>query len=182
MHRLCFTHNHCGRHNPPQRCVTCGPQNSHFALVAELVDAPDLGSGVSRRVGSSPIRRTQKTPDSNSQLSGVLFLHHTYINTHARETSVHTSTRFPMARKNGACGDTYPACAVCLSYRRTTEANYFTSPTFIRYSAICTALSAAPLRIWSPLSHSVRPQSSARSLRTRPTYTSSRPAVSSGIG
>ena len=26
--------------------------------MAELVDAPDLGSGVSRRVGSSPIRRT----------------------------------------------------------------------------------------------------------------------------
>ena len=28
------------------------------ALVAKLVDAPDLGSGVARRVGSSPIRRT----------------------------------------------------------------------------------------------------------------------------
>ena len=27
--------------------------------MAELVDAPDLGSGVSRRVGSSPIRRTK---------------------------------------------------------------------------------------------------------------------------
>ena len=26
--------------------------------MAKLVDAPDLGSGVSRRVGSSPIRRT----------------------------------------------------------------------------------------------------------------------------
>ena len=31
-----------------------------FAPVAKLVDAPDLGSGVSRRVGSSPIRRTLK--------------------------------------------------------------------------------------------------------------------------
>ena len=30
----------------------------HLALVAKLVDAPDLGSGVARRVGSSPIRRT----------------------------------------------------------------------------------------------------------------------------
>ena len=30
-----------------------------FAPVAKLVDAPDLGSGVSRRVGSSPIRRTE---------------------------------------------------------------------------------------------------------------------------
>ena len=29
------------------------------ALVAKLVDAPDLGSGVLRRVGSSPIRRTR---------------------------------------------------------------------------------------------------------------------------
>ena len=30
-----------------------------FAPVAELVDAPDLGSGVSRRAGSSPVRRTK---------------------------------------------------------------------------------------------------------------------------
>ena len=29
-----------------------------LALVAELADAPDLGSGVSRREGSSPFRRT----------------------------------------------------------------------------------------------------------------------------
>ena len=34
-----------------------------FAPVAKLVDAPDLGSGVSRRVGSSPIRRTRKNPN-----------------------------------------------------------------------------------------------------------------------
>ena len=33
------------------------------APVAELVDAPDLGSGVPRRVGSSPIRRTIKNPN-----------------------------------------------------------------------------------------------------------------------
>ena len=31
-----------------------------IALVAKLVDAPDLGSGVAIRVGSSPIRRTKK--------------------------------------------------------------------------------------------------------------------------
>ena len=31
-----------------------------FALVAKLVDAPDLGSGVAIRVGSSPIRRTMR--------------------------------------------------------------------------------------------------------------------------
>ena len=29
------------------------------APVAELVDASDLGSGVSRRAGSSPVRRTK---------------------------------------------------------------------------------------------------------------------------
>ena len=33
------------------------------APVAELVDAPDLGSGVSRRAGSSPVRRTQRNPN-----------------------------------------------------------------------------------------------------------------------
>ena len=33
------------------------------ALVAELVDAPDLGSGVSRRAGSSPVRRTIQNPN-----------------------------------------------------------------------------------------------------------------------
>ena len=31
------------------------------APVAELVDASDLGSGVSRRAGSSPVRRTPLT-------------------------------------------------------------------------------------------------------------------------
>ena len=31
-----------------------------IALVAKLVDAPDLGSGVAIRVGSSPIRRTER--------------------------------------------------------------------------------------------------------------------------
>ena len=33
---------------------------SNKAPVAELVDASDLGSGVSRRAGSSPVRRTFK--------------------------------------------------------------------------------------------------------------------------
>ena len=31
-----------------------------YAPVAELVDALDLGSSVSRRAGSSPVRRTKK--------------------------------------------------------------------------------------------------------------------------
>ena len=44
---------------------------SHKALVAKLVDAPDLGSGVARRVGSSPIRRTTDTaiPDCNRMIA-----------------------------------------------------------------------------------------------------------------
>ena len=42
-----------------------------FAPVAELVDAPDLGSRVSQRAGSSPVRRTnhikrQKNGDKNA--------------------------------------------------------------------------------------------------------------------
>ena len=36
-----------------------------FAPVAELVDAPDLGSGVSRRAGSSPVRRTMQNNRQN---------------------------------------------------------------------------------------------------------------------
>ena len=36
----------------------CTLNNKNHAPVAELVDAPDLGSGVSQRAGSSPVRRT----------------------------------------------------------------------------------------------------------------------------
>lgn len=46
----------------------------------------------------------------------------------------------------------------------------------------CTAFSAAPFLIWSPTNQKVRPFSLARSLRTRPTYTSSFPARNNGIG
>ena len=41
-----------------------GVKHPVSALVAELVDAPDLGSGGSGRVGSSPIRRTKRVPES----------------------------------------------------------------------------------------------------------------------
>ena len=41
-----------------------------YALVAELVDAPDLGSGGSGRVGSSPIRRT-KSPLKSNKMAGL---------------------------------------------------------------------------------------------------------------
>ena len=39
-----------------------------LAKVAELVDAPDLGSGAERRVGSSPSFRTRSRPRSNRTL------------------------------------------------------------------------------------------------------------------
>ena len=42
-----------------------------FALVAKLVDAPDLGSGVLRRVGSSPIGRTNR----ERRVSSSIFYH-----------------------------------------------------------------------------------------------------------
>ena len=48
---------------------------ARIALVAKLVDAPDLGSGGSGRVGSSPIRRTQKKQHGTVRKGGaVLFL------------------------------------------------------------------------------------------------------------
>ena len=46
--------------NPKKSC-TFAP--TLHALVAELVDALDLGSSVARREGSSPFRRTQKNPN-----------------------------------------------------------------------------------------------------------------------
>ena len=45
-----------------------------FALVAKLVDAPDLGSGVAIRVGSSPIRRTIKSFEDFLEEILILFL------------------------------------------------------------------------------------------------------------
>ena len=51
-----------------------------------------------------------------------------------------------------------------------------------RYSAICTALRAAPLRIWSLTVQKVSELSPARSWRIRPTYTGSQPASPRGIG
>src|SRR5690554_6515697 len=53
---------------------------------------------------------------------------------------------------------------------------------FIKYSAICTAFSAAPFLIWSDTVQKVNPFSLAKSFRMRPTYTGSFPAKSSGIG
>ena len=58
----------------------------------------------------------------------------------------------------------------------------FSLPWASRYSAICTALRAAPFLIWSLTVQNVRPLGLARSLRTRPTKTGSSPALSRGIG
>ena len=59
---------------------------------------------------------------------------------------------------------------------------YYTFFTLIRYSAICTAFSAAPFLIWSPTIQNVRPFSFVRSLRIRPTYTGSLPARNNASG
>ena len=49
-----------------------GVKHPASALVAELVDAPDLGSGGSGRVGSSPIRRTTyPRNEPNAIFSGI---------------------------------------------------------------------------------------------------------------
>lgn len=50
-----------------------------------------------------------------------------------------------------------------------TETDYPKCPVSTRYSAICTAFSAAPLRIWSLTHQNVSPLSQVRSLRIRPT-------------
>ncbi len=38
---------------------------TNFADMVKLVDMPDLGSGAARRVGSSPIIRTEKSSNEN---------------------------------------------------------------------------------------------------------------------
>ncbi len=54
-----------------------------------------------------------------------------------------------------------------LSYIAAT--NSYNPFTLIKYSAICTALSAAPFFIWSLTAQKLKPFSSVKSLRTRPT-------------
>ena len=49
------------------------------AGVAKLVDAPDLGSGAARRVGSSPITRTKKLKITNYQDFCGLYLFQSII-------------------------------------------------------------------------------------------------------
>jgi hypothetical protein len=40
----------------------------NYADMVKLVDMPDLGSGAARRVGSSPIIRTEKAPEITQEL------------------------------------------------------------------------------------------------------------------
>ncbi len=56
------------------------------------------------------------------------------------------------------------------------------SPSRSRYSAICTALRAAPLRIWSLTHQKASPLGLERSCRMRPTCTGSLPERNSGMG
>ena len=58
------------------------------APVAKLVDAPDLGSGVERRVGSSPIRRTP-TKKSLLIFSKLFFVNGISVN-QLSKTTTHT--------------------------------------------------------------------------------------------
>ena len=48
-----------------------GNPQSYSAGVAELVDAPDLGSGAARRGGSSPFTRTKITSYQTLQCAGL---------------------------------------------------------------------------------------------------------------
>ena len=52
----------------------------------------------------------------------------------------------------------------------------------IKISAICTALSAAPLRRLSDTTQRLRPLATESSSRIRPTYVASLPAASIGVG
>ena len=51
----------------------CIRKLSFIARVAKLVDAPDLGSGVLRRVGSSPITRTMRQKRNSQKKRVPLF-------------------------------------------------------------------------------------------------------------
>ena len=62
------------------------------APVAKLVDAPDLGSGVERRVGSSPIRRTP-TKKSLLNISKLFFVNGISVNKLSKTTTHTTADR-----------------------------------------------------------------------------------------
>ena len=60
------------------------PKNSRFAApadMAKLADAPDLGSGAARRVGSTPIIRTKGQSECGFECEGGKYPH-TQTQTH----------------------------------------------------------------------------------------------------
>ena len=61
------------------------PKNSRFAApadMAKLADAPDLGSGAARRVGSTPIIRTKGQSGCGFECEGGKYPH-TQTQTHS---------------------------------------------------------------------------------------------------
>jgi hypothetical protein len=61
------------------------PKNSRFAApadMAKLADAPDLGSGAARRVGSTPIIRTKGQSEGGFECEGGKYPH-TQTQTHS---------------------------------------------------------------------------------------------------
>ena len=81
------------------------------------------------------------------------------------------------------CGISFEACkGVIMLFLCVRQLSYLMLPTLMRYSAICTALRAAPFFIWSLTSQKVIPLGLARSLRMRPTKTSSQFSWKSGMG
>ncbi len=61
------------------------PKNSRFAApadMAKLADAPDLGSGAARRVGSTPIIRTKGQSGCGFECEGGKYPH-TQTHTHS---------------------------------------------------------------------------------------------------
>ena len=58
-------------HNCQKHRNFAAANRKRYALVAELADAPDLGSGVSRREGSSPFRRTSHATRAVFAIVGI---------------------------------------------------------------------------------------------------------------
>ena len=54
------------RESPVRYAAGSGSKAAVYAGVAELVDAPDLGSGAARRGGSSPFTRTKGLPEQGN--------------------------------------------------------------------------------------------------------------------
>ena len=137
--RPCFVLPEAPRRRAGSASVLCGEYSSTCRRVLECFAA-------------STIQRPARRCPNFRYISGMLKL----------ETDG-TGERKTKAGRKRRCF--LPAGSCC----RSSPAFYLMLPTFIRYSAICTAFSAAPFLIWSPTSQRVMPFSLARSLRMRPT-------------